>query len=76
MQLKLLQKERFQNSRSNWWSNANKIANKVTWVSKTSPQSNSEINEEEIPRERYISPNLRQKNIDDLRLKEENYWLI
>ena len=26
-------------------------------------------------RERYISPELRHKIIDDLRLDEENYWL-
>ena len=51
----------------------NKIADKITRVSKTSPNS-SEINEEEILRERYISPELRQKIIDDLRLKEENHW--
>ena len=25
-------------------------------------------------KEKYISPKLRQKVIDDLRLKEENYW--
>ena len=50
----------------------NKIADKITRVSKTSPKNNSETNEEEILRERYISPELRQKIIDDLRLKEEN----
>ena len=33
-----------------------KIANKTIRVSKTSPQNNSETNEEEILRERYISP--------------------
>ena len=49
----------------------NKIANKVTRVSKTSPQNNSETNEEEILKGRYISPELRQKIIDDLRLKED-----
>ena len=41
-------------------------------TSKTSPRSNSEANEEEIIRERYIPPELRQNIIDDLRLKEEN----
>ena len=43
-------------------------------VSKPSPQNNSETKEEEILRERYISAELRQKIINDLRLKEENYW--
>ena len=43
-------------------------------VSKTLPKNNLETNEEEILRERYISPELRQKIINDLRLKEENYW--
>ena len=50
----------------------NKIADKTTRASKTSAQSNLEANEE-ILGERYISPELRQKIIDDLRLKEENY---
>ena len=43
-----------------------KIADKITRVSKTSPKNNSEANEEEIPREKYIPPELRQKIIDDL----------
>ena len=30
------------------------------------------MNEEEILREKYISPELRQRIIDDLRLKDEN----
>ena len=47
---------------------AYKIADKITRVSKTSPQNNSEI-----LRERVIPPELRLKIIDDLRLKEENY---
>ena len=46
----------------------NKITNKVTRISKTSPQNNPETNEEEILRERYISPEQRQKIVDDLRL--------
>ena len=33
-----------------------------------SPQNNSKTNEEEILRERYISPGRRHKIIDDLRL--------
>ena len=32
-------------------------------------------NEEEIPEERFIPSEIRQKIINDLRLKEENYWL-
>ena len=48
----------------------NKIADKITRVSKTSPKNNSETNEEVTIREKYISPALRQKIIDDLRLKE------
>ena len=43
-------------------------------VSKTSPQNNSETNEEKILRESYISPELKNEIIDDLRLKEESYW--
>ena len=31
------------------------------------------MNEEEILREKYISPELRQKIANDLRLKEENF---
>ena len=33
-----------------------------------------EANEEKILKEEYIPPELRQKIIDGLRLKEENYW--
>ena len=47
----------------------NKISDKITWASKTSPHNNLKTNEEEILREKYISPELRQKIIDDLRLK-------
>ena len=46
----------------------NKIADKITKFSKTSPQNSFETNEEEILRERYISPKERQKIIDDLKL--------
>ena len=49
-----------------------KIADKITRFSKTSPQCKSEANEE-ILREKYIFPELREKNIDDLRLKEDQY---
>ena len=48
------------------------MANKITGVSKKSQQNNSETvtneNNKEIPKERYISPEKRQKNIDHLRL--------
>ena len=47
-----------------------KIANKFMGVSKISQQHNSETvkneNDQEIPTERYISPEERQKIIDDL----------
>ena len=39
----------------------------------TSPKNNSETNEEEILREKNTSPELRQKILDDLKLKEEIY---
>ena len=52
----------------------NKIADKITGITKTSPKTDSETNEEEILRERYISPELRHKIIDELNLKEANYW--
>ena len=48
-------------------------ADRITKVSKTSPKNNSETNDEEILRERFTSPELRHKTIDDTRLKEENY---
>ena len=51
-----------------------KFVDKVAKVSKTSVKNNSETNEEEILRKRYISPELRHKIIDDLKLKEKNYW--
>ena len=48
------------------------IEKKICWsntlVPKTSPKNNSETKEEKILRERYISPEQRQKIIDDLRL--------
>ena len=51
----------------------NKIADKIERVSKTSPKNNPETREEEILRERFTPSELRHKNIDDLRLSEENY---
>ena len=50
----------------------NKIADKITRVLKNSPQNNSETNEEEILREKFIFPELRHKIIDDLRLKTKS----
>ena len=51
----------------------NKIANKITKVSKNSRQDYSETvinkHDKEIPKERYISPKERQEIIDELRLK-------
>ena len=51
---------------------SNKIADKITKISKNSQQHNSERvtneHDKEIPKERYISPEERQKVIDDLRL--------
>ena len=45
----------------------NKIADRISKISKNSPKNNSETNEEEeIVRERYISPEQRKKIIDDL----------
>ena len=50
----------------------NNIANKITSISKNSQQNNSETvtnkNDKEIPKVRYISPEERQKTIDNLRL--------
>ena len=50
----------------------NKIADRITKVSRSSPQNNSETianeHNKQIPKERYISPEERQKIIYDLRL--------
>ena len=48
----------------------NKVADKITSVSKKSPKElhSQNENEIEIPKERYISPEKRQKNIDEIRL--------
>ena len=52
----------------------NKIANRITKVSKNSQQNNSDTvtneHDKEIIKERYISQEERQKIIDDLRLKQ------
>ena len=42
-------------------------------MSRNSPKNNSETNEEERIREKYISPELRQNSFDDFRLKQENF---
>ena len=46
------------------------MSDKITRGSKTSSQNNLETNEEML-REKYIPPELRQKIIADLRLKED-----
>ena len=46
----------------------NKIANKTTRASKAPPQNSLETNEKRFT-EKYISSELGQKKIDDLRLK-------
>ena len=45
----------------------NKIADKITRVSKKSPNNNLE---------RFIISELGHKFINDLRLRKENYWLF
>ena len=49
----------------------NKIADRITKVSKSSQQNNSETvsheHDKEIPKERYISPDKRQEIIDELK---------
>ena len=51
----------------------NKTADQITRASKHYPKNISGTNEDQIPREKYISPKLGQKVIDDLRLREENF---
>ena len=48
----------------------NKIPDKITRVSKTSPKNNSEKNEEETLRKKFISPELSQKVTDGVRIKK------
>ena len=52
----------------------NKTADRITKVSKMLPQNYSETvtneHDRKLPKEWYISPEERQKVIDDLRLKE------
>ena len=51
----------------------NKYANKIMKVSRNSQQNNSEKvaieHDKEVPKERYLSPEKRQKIIDELKLK-------
>ena len=73
MHLKLNQKRRFKKkAEATGDFFGNKIADKITRASETSHKNNSETNEKEIHKERYKSPNLTEKIIDDLRLKKEN----
>ena len=66
--LKLLQKKRLKKTAEATGSLiGNKIADKITRAPKTLPH------EEEILRKIFIPSELRQKSINDLRLKEENY---
>ena len=57
----------------------NEIVDKIIRASKTSPKNNLETNEEEIHRERFSmnktknSPEIRQKIINNLRLKKDLY---
>ena len=69
MYLKVLQKEQFKKTvEATGDLIGNKIADKITRVSKTLPQNNSGTNEEQILRERYLSPEQRQEIVDHLRL--------
>ena len=74
--MKLLQKSNSKNRKTERTGDliGNKIPDKIKRVSKNPPKF-SDTNEDEILRERYISPELRQKIIADLTLKEKNYWL-
>ena len=51
----------------------NQIADKITKVSRTLSQSSLETikneHDKEIPKERYISPEEKQKNIDKINIK-------
>ena len=53
----------------------NKIVDEITRVSKTFPKSNSKTNDAETIREKYISPELRQKIIDNFRFKDKNFLI-
>ena len=53
----------------------NKFADRITKVSKTSPNNNSETNEEEILRERFIPPKLGNKNYWWSNIKERKIYM-
>ena len=77
MHLKLFQRERFKiNAKATGDLIGNKYTVKITRVSKAPPQNNSEVNEEEILRERYISPGDRQKILNDLKLYLKIFSLV
>ena len=70
MRFKLLQKTHSKPAKATSDLIGSKIADKITRSSKTSPQNNLETNGN-ILREKYISPELIQKIIDDLKSKED-----
>ena len=77
MHLKLLQKKSISKTAEATGNLiGNKIAYKITRVSKTSPKNNSETNEGEILREKCMFPELRQKITDDLRSKDDIIMMI
>ena len=57
---------------------SNKIADKITSVSKKSNNNNNNNEDVEITahKKRYISPEERQQIINELRLAPKNYWWI
>ena len=65
---KLLQKESFKNSWTTCGLIGNKIANRITKVSKNSETLTDE-HDKEIPKERYVSTEEGQEINDELRLK-------
>ena len=74
MHLKLFQKEQFKKQQKQLGDLiGNKIADKITRVSRTFPKNNPETSEEEILRERFIPSELSHNITDDLRLRKENY---
>ena len=71
--LKMLQRAIQKTAEKNGELTDNKIADRITKVSKTSPKNNSQKNEDEILRERFIPQELRHTIIVDLRLMTEKY---
>ena len=67
--LELLQKGRFKKTaKATRGLIGNKNSDKITRISKASPEDNPETNEKEILTKRFISPQLRHKITDNLRL--------